>query len=453
SLNSASLKTGYETIRTTLINKELDLYQELKTLKLSKSSDEIIESVEKIKEHLNIPEIKETFYMKLIAYTIINKFWDGICFLNRQKVKNNMYDEYNSEFTLPLLEHIEIDQKTQKNKCKKTCIECGEIYKKECKLSMMCDTMDDLGRKKSAFWNFNVDAFICPKCAFAYALVPIGFNKYSSDFIFINSNDSIINLLNLNKREKGKIDVDTKSKMYYQVYTKLMNNIVKEKKIIMHNVQVVSRKTVTTPRGEKQIYNFNIIGKNIVNILSIAEKSLTNLSEKKMVNINGEYVNIYLSVLQNILEYKNQYQLINKLLRYSIQDDYLKNNVSTIMDVQIAMRQESKGGYEMNKNELYYVGKSANELRNELLNSTNKDVESLRGVIYQLLNALKVGDKYKFTDLILRLYSSCKKQIPANFMSIFVDDEDFLDLGYTFVLGLKGGIYNKKKEEEENLNE
>ena len=59
---------------------------------------------------------------------------------------------------------------------------------------------DDLSRKKSAFWNCKVDAFLCPECAFIYALCPLGFNLLGSRFAFLNTNISIRGMIEANKK-------------------------------------------------------------------------------------------------------------------------------------------------------------------------------------------------------------------------------------------------------------
>lgn len=67
-------------------------------------------------------------------------------------------------------------------------------------IAFMKDMADDLSRKKSAFWNCKVDAFLCPVCAFVYALCPLGFNLLGNRFVFLNTNVSIDGLIQANKK-------------------------------------------------------------------------------------------------------------------------------------------------------------------------------------------------------------------------------------------------------------
>ena len=73
--------------------------------------------------------------------------------------------------------------------------------------------------------------------------------------------------------------------------------------------------------------------------------------------------------------------------------------------------------------------------------------ENYRGTIYQLINALKVEDRNKFVDIILRIYTS--KGLPIPFSISRVLESDYgTEIGYQFITGLKGAY--ESFEEKEN---
>lgn len=74
--------------------------------------------------------------------------------------------------------------------------------------------------------------------------------------------------------------------------------------------------------------------------------------------------------------------------------------------------------------------------------------DCLRGTIYQLLNVLSVKDTGKFIDIVIRLYSSTKLLMPDGFVDMLCGQEAFQELGYAFVLGLKGSYWNNKSEDK-----
>ena len=55
----------------------------------------------------------------------------------------------------------------------------GITGKEKVSIAFMKEMADDLTRKRSAFWNCQVDAFLCPVCAFVYPLIPICFHSNS----------------------------------------------------------------------------------------------------------------------------------------------------------------------------------------------------------------------------------------------------------------------------------
>lgn len=106
----------------------------------------------------------------------------------------------------------------------------------------------------------------------------------------------------------------------------------------------------------------------------------------------------------------------------------------------------------MNKARLSFASKGGNDLRRTILNysgtgSENQDESDnkLRGTVYELLNALQVGDQFAFMNMLLRLSTSYNMKVPSVFMDAFQSEEDFLNIAYAFLVGLKGGYYEKGK--------
>ena len=95
----------------------------------------------------------------------------------------------------------------------------------------------------------------------------------------------------------------------------------------------------------------------------------------------------------------------------------------------------------------YTVREQGYELRTELLRvkQTDKD-DCIRGTIYQLLNALSVGNVERFMEVIMRTYCSTKLQVPDAFIEFLRDTDTFTEYGYAFLLGLKGSHIVKKEE-------
>ena len=95
----------------------------------------------------------------------------------------------------------------------------------------------------------------------------------------------------------------------------------------------------------------------------------------------------------------------------------------------------------------YMVREKGYELRNVLLKAKgSNDDACIRGTIYQLLNALSVGNVEHFMEVIMRIYCSTKLQVPNTFIEFLKDRDTFVEYGYAFLLGLQGSHYEKKEE-------
>lgn len=104
----------------------------------------------------------------------------------------------------------------------------------------------------------------------------------------------------------------------------------------------------------------------------------------------------------------------------------------------------------------YIACKSGDEMRRiiiginndkNLSEDENKEADNkLRGLVYQLINSIHTSNIDLFLSNITRLYAGMNLTIPNIFTRIFERDEDFKEIGYAYVLGLKGAYYNKEKE-------
>ena len=109
----------------------------------------------------------------------------------------------------------------------------------------------------------------------------------------------------------------------------------------------------------------------------------------------------------------------------------------------------------------YFAGKSGDEMRKIitggridkiLSKEENEEADNkLRGLVYQLINAVYTNNRDIFFSNITRLYTGMNISIPTIFTNIFEDDEYFKEIGFAYILGLKGAYDNKK--EKENIKE
>lgn len=450
-LLSNSCRSGFETIRQDIETPEV--YELLKTSKLKESmeTEELCARLQQLREFLEQPLCEETFSMKGIIYRYINRFWDGKSFLHRSNAMKDMKDAYDGDFSEPMRRYVS----TNHEKAKEMCIECSEKMssKERVSIAFMKDQADDLVRKCSAFWNCKVDAWLCPICAFVYSLVPLGFTLVGRNFVFINRNQGVEELLNANPVH-GKLVRDAEceeEEKYSSWIAHTMNLLLEEKTRELGNIQVIAR-----GMGDSDRYTFDIISKDVLMLLN--DKNIRNdldrLRKFPYVKAGKEFWNIHENVMLNVLRYCSQYTILNRLLKMAL--DKEKGNetalfrAALVYDIQLRTSLLSKNGGEKTGGALmnrYRVRDEGYKLRNELLGAkgTNDDA-CIRGTVYQLLNALSVGNVEHFMEIIMRVYCSTRLQVPNAFIEFLKDRDTFMEFGYAFLLGLQGSHYEKKEE-------
>lgn len=455
-LLSNSYQNGFENIKNDIEMPEVYL-----TLKKNKLNDKL--TTEKLKGRLSElekflcqPKCKETFIMKSVVYTYINRFWDGKCFLFQANAKKDMRELFEKDFSEPFRKYLETDH----TKAKDLCIDCGMPIgsKEKISITFMNEVGDDFGRKRSAFWNCKVDAFLCPGCAFVYALSPLGFRLFANKFVFVNINNNIKALLASNSKT-GKTSEDTAKKeneKYSQWFAETLNILLKEKLKERSNIQVILRGI----RAEDK-YLLSIVHKSMLEIISVpsVSKALQLLGKFPYTKIGSEFVNVHETAVINLLQYRNQYQLLNQLLKAAIENEILNFYANCVYEIQLQSEIIYFEGTEKRKENTMYTSmkKSGAELRKAIMVAKGMSSgEGLRGIEYQLLNALAVRNVEKFMDVVLRLYSAYGSQknekgqellIPTGLVQMLGDQEKFTRYGYAFVMGLEG-CYEKKEDKQ-----
>lgn len=273
----------------------------------------------------------------------------------------------------------------------------------------------------------------------------------------MNTNSRIQELVaNNSKSSKVAMKKDRKKDETQSAWiSKLMNLLLGAAAVKLQNIQVILKST-----DDKEHYVFQIINKEILTIFkdSIVSKKLEKLAEHPIYKIKEEYVNVYEKVFFNIMEYKNQYRLINYLLKQSLlkEGSAAKIPATLVFDIQTRIEiirdtliHHVEGGKKVEKR-IYAMtsgmcenGYALREKMQRKGEGNEAFEERIRGTVYQLLNALSVKNKERFFEIAIRLYTSLQISIPKEFSSLLKSEEQFQQYGYAFILGLKGSYYDK----------
>lgn len=458
--SAASIKTGLETLTAKGISVNIqDNIEKIKEIIKSKNFD--IEHIKPLLKEIksdfeNNKEVRDTLLMKNIMYTKINQFWENKAFLLPANSKKDIKEMFYQSFEKPLKELI-----NNKKKYNYNCVVCNENINKDIDTTFLFEVGVDTNRKKSAFWNYNPDSFICALCNYIYACTPLGFIDISNSMIFVNQNDSIDALIKMN----GRIDFSNNNEenKTYTAYNEIIRRLLAEKTKELKSIQVIIR--------DKNHYLFNTIGKDSLQIIESMKKELNDIAKIKSIKITDDYwIDIYKDCLENILNFRNQWNLIFTLLKIE-NNNFLITAIFNILKIQIAkdtMFLDTKILKEDNNMQkqfdlAYIAYKNGNEMRHKLIgakenanltNEQNKDADNkLRGLVYQLINYVHTSNRDLFLSNITRLYAGMNLSIPSIFLNIFKSDEEFKTIGNAYILGLKGSFYEDKEDKNNESKE
>lgn len=465
SFEDMMLKKSFENtsnILKTEYNVQYDIFDMVKSLKSIKDINSKYPTYIQIIDILNDKTIRNQYMYTELLYGKFKLFFNE----NAQSHKITILDEkIRREYTIhnnlinPLLEDFSTDAKKKKT----VCIECLENTSCKRNNTFMLDTADDVGKKKSYYWNCNPDAFVCPNCAFIYSFVPLGFAFFGNDAVFINNNQSIKELYGIMNTYKLKTESNPNETYYQRLFKIFSSEKISALEHNIHNIQVIFR------NGNLSHYDMKIIDNDIISKMVECQKHhyFTNI-EKKYLKIGTDFINVYNSVLDNILMRRSQYNFIDKCLKYEFSQECEKKScnygyIKNILNIEInfnggsaIMEKEKKKSYINNLmtkvNIAFEVGKSMriSILGENALNDSKEKDNSLRGYVYRLINLASVGDISQFMDTILRTYSGYGLTIPDIFKDCYQSEETFKAIAHGYILGLKYVKYQKDNNNEDN---
>ncbi len=429
-LESDTYKTAYEMIA----KQESEAFDFRPLIQKWKASKEPVQKIayvpvlyEKLKQY------GKTFVLKDIVYNFVQPYWGNIAFLNRKKNKDPFEQTFEKEFIQPILSY-----KPKKGKKVQHCLQCDAVLPgaiADARMSWIKDVGIDVTRKTNGFWNFNVDLGTCPLCKLIYACIPIGFCGMAYEGVFINSNSSFRQLLQLNRL---KPDDSTKGPFATIINTFVMQANQKEAENRLDNIQVIRRTKNNNGNWE---YRVNILSAELLGKFKLCKKSL-----QQLITISPR---LHRMTINEVLDGKNLYPLLYRQYRGALKDKRSLGIYFPVLCIQITMFASLDGKEKncMTENYLWHVRRKGYDLQVGIakrLNSKNTVTLS-----YGLLNALQAGDKNRFLQLVMRQYLSMNLQVPDLFIDAIADDEKFRAVGNAFLIGLNGEEPKKKEEETE----
>ncbi|MFR4519145.1 MAG: type I-B CRISPR-associated protein Cas8b1/Cst1 [Fusobacterium sp.] len=445
-IKSASYKAAYELIDGNIdplqLEKELKPVSIKKNEKISDKKEDILKMIDKALVLIEYCEKgKEYLAGKNVIYTLIKNAWNGVCFLNPQTKEKNFYKDFKNYFVDTALSYLDED----KSKYKYECFVCDNKIKNfDNDFSFLNETGFDTARKPSHAWNFLNNAGMCPLCRLIYSCIPAGFSYVYGNGIFINSNQSLTELLRVNRLVYEKIyNHNTKnegnSSLTYRALAEALKDEKEENlKYELADIQMV--------RYENEKYYFNILSKNIIKIIKNSKNDLDFLTKAWYREINTDF-RIYEEVMKRLLNNENLFTLIYKLLFYKVSREkdchFTANHVMNILNINYRIL-EGVGLME-NREKFNREAKAAGfYLREKYINK--KAEHKIPGLCYRILNGIKTNNRNMVMDTIFNMYLYVESPVSNVIAKMLDDDKSLEQFGYGFTAGFLSGKQNENSK-------
>ncbi len=412
-----------------------DLYELIKSLKNEKDREKQLELLKTILEILNDTEIYDTLFFRELVYSRINKFWDGVSFLNRNNAKKEMKLIHYETFEKGFKEYLNSSSKKVA-----ICEECGEPIGTTEKIDygFLKGTTADTSRKRNDFWNYKVNSWVCPKCAFLFSLMPLGFQKNRTHYLFVNVNHNVGDMVKANLEK-----IVDENKDAVELYHEALLDFVQQETKVLDNIEVIEAGVY-----EKR-YRVNVIQKEALEIIKKSEENLKKLLGCYDIKVDNGYLNLYNEVIGNIVGFRDNYSLIYLILKQGLADGKSIYPAWLILKIQYQISLKRKGSDLEMKNDLDTAQWLGEQLRLAIFKAKQtNDPKVLNSLCYKLLNAIHINDLDTFVNMVLRACKSYEATVPVLFMQALKNHENFNDLAHAYLMGL---MYDKKYDKKETM--
>ena len=421
----------------------------LGTIKLNKGQsiseleDDIQKQIEimlQLMDWIEKPHIKRLLLSKEFTYTFTSDFFSNVAIWGKTNASKNPYTVFNEFFVEPFFKYNEAD----KSKFKNSCINCEKKVNSqfETGLTWINAMGADSAKKPAHYWNFNSDISVCPICTLIYSCIPAGFQYLNGKGFFINSNNRVKEIIALNtpkyslfSEEKFSIE-NLELRSYFDIANAMGNKSQENFDLELDNIQVVKFDS----GNAKRPYTFNVLNKKNAYIIYKSQKLLECILTSRIKLSEKEYMIPYEEVIKRLFANKNLFDLIHKLI--CLNSLFVANVVMNIQSNIVKIKKEGTYMYKdiVKSREIGFALRRKYEAADVI-----KKVDT---ITYKLLNALKVKSSNKFLDIVINSYMSFGSSIPDVFLQTLMNEDKLLHVGYAFVLGLKGEVKDKEKQED-----
>lgn len=163
---------------------------------------------------------------------------------------------------------------------------------------------------------------------------------------------------------------------------------------------------------------------------------------------NSIHYTIKGAFIRSLLQGRDPKHLITNVLRNKIKNNYSTFEVIRMTQIRHLNQFYTKGedanmDSSLQKRYVWALVKSAEEVKHHV------GQKKAQGIAYRLLNAVRSNDKHTFMDTVMRMYISCKLQMPGLLLEVLHEDKmDFETVGNAWIAGLVSNSNDIKEGEK-----
>ncbi|MFN3411203.1 MAG: type I-B CRISPR-associated protein Cas8b1/Cst1 [Exilispira sp.] len=349
----------------------------------------------------------------------------------------------------------------QNNNNNQKCFICAE-FKKEYDFSNAITQIIGFNSDNSNWiWGFNASkAKTCALCALIYSAALHGMvfinrkieNEYKTFFYFLNRNSDISTLYNSFWIFKERMtNRETQNKPFYTILQEVAIELINQQaEAMIENINFLE--VAENQFGGQSTKSYNVYNYNISKELAEFIRTEFNNIPKGYYKERNFYSDITEELLKKTLEQSLNFSDLSRYFEYIIRSFDQRSNIiarysiSRITRYILSYINKIKGGDRMALDQIVNKAFSNGCALGQKIAQENK----IKGIAYQLLNDLKIGDRNAFTDKYLRLCMSYGEKIKLGSNNELTDMDNFISFGYAFVNGLLSNINQQNNEEVQN---
>ncbi len=390
-----------------------------------------------------------SYYLSITAESNIvsfQKLGDGKKGTVKGKLIGYKFDDY-----FQAMQNIDYEKKL---KNQDLCLSCQQRKASEEFSNSVSNVIGFNTDNSNWIWGYQTSNLkICSVCATIYSCAALSFpyikRNSKEHFYYLNRNVNVTNLYRATLLfESALLDAELKDRPFYAMARKVSLRLLQEHAEAIDegfNFIEMSEGGI----GGQSTKSYHVFS---YNISAEVARFLVNQSDKQIpkgwYQLGKTSIDVTEKLVQKTIEQTLSYSDLNFYFQYKVREEKGQFSIDNIRRYVFSYINHFAEGGNMNKEKMEKLSAKAfnngKEVRTKLL-SVRDNENKIRGMVYQMLNDLKISDRPAFLDKYMRACMAYGVESAFGSHEEMTDIDAFLQFGYSFVNGLMNS-YEKEEQ-------